>query len=106
MNFSHAKALLDQGKMARRAGWHFKDTFVFKQVPSQISIEIVPKMTSLPQAVKDEFIRRSKDESMQVKDLYYNNQYAIVGPSNLIEGYSPSVADIQAEDWEEYSPQA
>lgn len=105
MNFSKAKILLDEGKMVRRSEWFFADTFVFRQVPSVIPKEVVPKMQSLPDLVKQEFQRRFDSPSMQVSGISYSNQYALVNGSNLIVGYSPSVSDIQAEDWMEYKPE-
>jgi hypothetical protein len=89
----------NEGLMIGRAGWHGKNMFGFKQVPSIIHKDIVPKMTSLPQAVKDEFVRRFNDDSTQIDSIYYLNQLAIVNTSNLVQGWSPSVADVLAEDW-------
>lgn len=84
--------------MARK-GWNGKGMFVFMQVPSRIDKDIVPKMQSLPQAVKDEFQRRFENPSEQIDAIYYNNQLALVNDSNLITGYSPSLSDSLAEDW-------
>lgn len=90
---------LKNGNMARRTSWE-TNTFIFRQVPSIISKDIVPKMQSLPQAVKTEFDRRFNDDSFQVSEIYYDNQIAIVNQSNLIQGWNPSAADIFAEDWQ------
>ena len=73
--------------------------FVFMQVPSTIGKEIVPKMQSLPQTVKDEFQRRFESPSEQIDAIYYDNQLALVNPSNLITGWSPSTSDALAVDW-------
>lgn len=105
MNIIEAKDLLDGGKMVRRSSWHFGDTFIFKQVPSEIPKEVVPRMTSLPEAVKGEFQRRFESIQFQANAIYYQNQLAIVSPSNQIEGYSFSVADFGATDWVEYKPE-
>lgn len=91
--------------MVRRSSWHFADTFVFRQVPAEIPREVVPKMQSLPSDVKAEFERRFNSIQFQMNSIYYDNQLAIVGPSNLIEGYAPSVSDLNGEDWEIYNPQ-
>lgn len=90
--------------MVRRSTWHFADTFIFRQVPAEIPREVVPKMQSLPPDVKLEFERRFNSEKFQISAIYYDNQLAIVGASNLIEGYVPSIADLNAEDWEIYQP--
>ena len=99
MNFSKAIEALKKGKMVKRLGWNGKGQFVFMQVPSQIKKEIVPKMQSLPQSVKDEFERRFNDPNEQIDQIYYADQLALVNPSNLITGWSPSVSDTLAIDW-------
>lgn len=104
MKFGEAIEALNQGKMVSRSGWNGKGMFVFKQVPATIGREIVPKMTSLPQAVKDEFERRFNDPAEQIDAIYYDNQLALVNTSNLINGWAPSVSDSLAEDWQLFQP--
>lgn len=99
MNFGQAIEALKEGKKVQRTGWNGKGLFVFMQVPSSINREIVPKMQSLPQSVKDEFERRFNDPNEQIDAIYYDNQLALVNPSNLITGWSPSVSDSLATDW-------
>ena len=99
VKFSEAIEALKQGKRVARQGWNGKGMFVFMQVPSTINKEIVPKMQSLPQAVKDEFQRRFDDENEQIDAIYYDNQLAIVYPSNLIFGWVASPSDVLSEDW-------
>jgi hypothetical protein len=99
LTFGLAVAALKGGKMIAREGWNGKGLFVFMQVPSTINKEIVPKMQSLPQSVKDEFQRRFDDASEQIDAIYYSNQMALVGKSNTISGWSPSSSDTLAEDW-------
>ena len=98
MNFGKAIKALQEGKRVARTVWC--DTgFVFMQVPSEIKRNIVPKMQSLPQSVKDEFERRFNDSKEQIDAIYYDDQLALVHPSNLITGWSPSVSDSFATDW-------
>ena len=99
MNFGQAIEALKEGKKVQRTGWNGKGLFVFMQVPSSINREIVPKMQSLPQSVKDEFERRFNDPNEQIDAIYYDNQLALVNPSNLITGWSPSVSDSLSNDW-------
>lgn len=96
MDFGKAIEALKVGKMIKRSGWK---EFVFMQVPSIIDKQIVSKMQSLPDSVKNEFEKRFNNESMQLGAIYYDNQLAIVNESNLIVGYSPSVEDCLATDW-------
>lgn len=99
MNFGKAIEALKKGKRVARTVW-CDPVFVFMQVPSEIKRDIVPKMQSLPQSVKDEFERRFNDPKEQINGIYYDDQLAIVHPSNLITGWSPSVSDSLAIDWE------
>jgi len=66
---------------------------VFMQVPSVIAPDIIPRMQSLPEPVKAEFVKRGAS-------LYYSNQFALVKADNSINGWAPSAADALAEDWE------
>ena len=101
--------------MVQRIGWNGKGLFVFQQVPSEIPIAVVPKMQSLPEAVKDEFTRRydlASDNGNKVMQnnspfltIRYNYQLAIVDKENNINGWEPSVSDALAEDWIEYIPE-
>lgn len=100
MEFQIAINALKEGKMVTRQGWNGKGMFVFMQVPSEISKDIVPKMQSLPPAVKAEFQKRFDDPNQQINAIYYSNQLALVNTSNLITGWSPSVSDVLSEDWE------
>lgn len=81
-----------QGKRIAREGWTGQGLFVFRQVPATIPLETIPKMQSLPDAVKEEFIRRGLPIS-------YSNQFALVKPDNSINSWAPSSGDTLAEDW-------
>jgi hypothetical protein len=99
MNFGQAIEALKEGKKVQRTNWNGKGLFVFMQVPSIISREIVPKMQSLPQSVKEEFERRFNDPNERIDAIYYDNQLALVNQSNLITGWAASVSDSLANDW-------
>lgn len=108
VSFGEALVALKQGKRVCRVGWNGQGLFVFMQVPAQISVEeVVPKMQSLPQSVKDEFERRlesaNSGKNLAAKRdmpfITYSNQLALVKPNNEINGWSPSTADSLATDW-------
>ena len=100
MNFEAILPRLKNGEPVRRFNWE-EGTFIFQQVPSRISKEIVPKMQSLPEKVKEIFVKRFEDSDEQIDDaIYYNNQVAHVTKSNLITSYTPSISDLTADDWE------
>jgi hypothetical protein len=103
MKFEQALAILEEGVPVYRDGWCTKDLFVFKQVPAEISVDIVPNMQSLPRLVKDVFIFRSTlTRDIRFTNIYYGNQLALVDSKNNISGWSPSTPDALAEDWEVY----
>lgn len=100
MNFGEATAALKEGKMLSRLEWNKGEVFfIFRQVPSNISKEIVPNMQSLPDLVKNEFARRFNEPCYQVNSIHYDDQIAMVNNANLITSWSPSISDIMATDW-------
>lgn len=99
VSFGEASKALKQGKRVARVGWNGKDIFIFMQVPCSVHKVNVPRMTSLPQSVKDEFQRRFDDPNEQIDEIYYLNQLAIVYPSNLIYGWVASPSDVLENDW-------
>ncbi|QNR22974.1 Thoeris anti-defense Tad2 family protein [Croceimicrobium hydrocarbonivorans] len=100
LSFGDAINALEQGKMARRKSWADSGKFVFRQVPSIIKKEIVPKMQSLPESVKKEFQKRFDFSNNQIDAIYYQDQFALVNSSNLITSWCPTVPDSLAKDWE------
>ena len=103
VSFGEAIKALNNGLRVQREGWNGKGLFVFRQVPAEISHAIVPKMQSLPQTVKDEFVKRynesSSTNSLEHLSIRYKDQLALVNPNNTISGWSPSTNDALAEDW-------
>jgi len=91
-NIGQAVAAASQGKIISREGWNGQGMFVFQQVPSLVPEAIIPKMTSLPEAVKTVLIGRGGH-------ITYQNQFALVKPDNSIHGWTPSSADTLATDW-------
>lgn len=92
VDFGKAIESLKKGKRISREGWNGKGLFVFKQVPANVGIQYVPNMQSLPQDVKDEFVKRGEN-------LNYSNQMCIVKHDNTIDSWVPSSSDVFAEDW-------
>lgn len=88
---------MKQGKLVSRKVWQSDRTFVFMQVPSEVPAEIIPKMTSLPAAVKAKVQERGLP-------LRYQNQMAIVHPDNNVYGWVPSPTDALECDWIIHEP--
>ena len=89
--FAEVIEALKQGKRVSRLDWNGR-FFIFRQVPSEVPISLVPKMTSLPNSVKEFF------EEMG-GFLTYNDQLAASSVNGYITSWCPSVPDIFAEDW-------
>lgn len=108
LTFGHAILALKEGKRVARSGWNGKGMFIFMHVSSQVSMDIVPKMTSLPQNVKDEFQNRynrlnsaeSPIDPILFNSIRYQNQLVMVYPDNSIYGWVASPSDVLEEDWE------
>ena len=90
-NFGKAVEALKRGAFIRRAGWDGRK-YVFKQVPAEISTDIIPKMQSVPDSVKEKMM------SLNVS-LKYEFQLAIVEGESRISSWTPTAEDIFASDW-------
>lgn len=94
LNLGQAIEYLKAGLAIRRSGWNGKGLFVVKQIPAQITEEIIPKMQSLPQSAKDIIMSREN------KVIDYTSQMLIINPDGRADSWVPSVSDVFAEDWE------
>lgn len=86
LSFGEALQALEAGKCVRRESW-IGDKFVVKQIDSDISAEIVPKMQSLPDSAKD---------------IHYRNQCLVIKrflSSSVATNYVPDWNDMFAKDW-------
>lgn len=95
LSFGEALQALEAGKCVRRESW-IGDKFVVKQIDSDISAEIVPKMQSLPDSAK-ELIGKTAD-----KDIHYRNQCLLIKQfpsSSVATNYVPDWNDMFAKDW-------
>lgn len=89
--FGIAVECMKNGAVAYRQNW--KPNFlIFRQVPSTVPHDIIPRMTSLPLAVKSILVARNKD-------VTYRHQFACLSDMNVIEAYIPTIADMEATDW-------
>lgn len=75
-----------------RKGWNDKAMFVFKQVPSRVPADVVPKMSSLPESVKNRMMKYKMSPD-------YQNQMVIVDEDGCINSWVASSSDTFATDW-------
>lgn len=95
--FGQAVAAMQRGLLVSRESWAMKGLQVFKQVPSLVPHDVIPRMTSLPAAAKDKILSRTAP-------LMYSNQMAILFPDNQVNSWAPSVSDLLATDWVIHHP--
>ncbi len=86
------KKALEEGKRATKAKWNGKGMFIFKQIPAEIPLSIIPKMSSVPDSVKEFMLKEGKT-------LKYRNQIAIVDKDGNVDSWNPSATDLLGQDW-------
>ena len=95
MKFTEAKEILDRYGVISRRKWYSNmkvQKCLFFQIPTVIPYEVVEKMTSLPQGIKNILIEKRQN-------FRYINQLAELSSDNVIQSYCLSVEDINANDW-------
>ena len=92
MNFGLAIEALKQGRLVYRDGWNGKGMFVVKQIPSEIPLEVIPRMQSVQADAKDILLLRNTT-------LKYCNQMLIIKQDGTADSWVPSSSDVFAEDW-------
>ncbi len=94
LSFEQILPLLREGYAIRRNGWNGKGLMVFKQVPAHITLEIIPKMPSLPDEAKRLILAHNDHIDYTSQCLIYNPE---TGRAN---SWVPSISDVFATDWE------
>ena len=94
MSFGIAIEALKFGFAIRREGWNGKGLFVVKQIPAHIESDVIPKMTSLPQAAKDRILKSKGFIDYTSQCLIYNEN------TGRADSWVPSISDVFAQDWE------
>lgn len=94
MTFGLAVELLKMGHVLRRSGWNGKNLYVCRQIPALIEEDVIPKMQSLPEQMKDIILNGKGFISYESQCLIYN------GDTGRADSWVPSISDIFANDWE------
>ena len=92
MNFGKAIELLKDGKLVARTGWNGTGMFIMKQIPAEISLDIIHKIQSVQQSAKDKLIKNNTT-------LKYENQMLIIKSNGTADSWVPSSSDVFADDW-------
>ncbi len=93
MKFAEIIDRLNNGEILAREAWA-GGTCIVKQIPQTVPAEVVPRMTSLPEAAK----------KMLTGTVSYHDQVLIMrvgnwGAEAYATSYLPSWEDIFADDW-------
>lgn len=94
LSFASAITLLENGYAVRRAGWNGKNIIVFKQVPAEISSDIIPKMQSLPTEAKRLILESAEHIDYTSQCLIFNQA------TGRADSWVPSISDVFSKDWE------
>lgn len=94
MNFKEALNAMNNGQAVRRINDWPKNYIVFTQIPQTISEEIIPKMTSVPNEVKNIILNNSKCISYHDQCIMLNVE------TGSAEYFVPTIKNCNAEDWE------
>lgn len=100
-DFGQAINLLKEGKLVARTGWNGKGMFIFMRPGDSISEETVLRIKTLPTDFK-EWIESHPSESGNIVFGSYLCMKAADG--SIVNGWSASQTDMQAEDWCEVDP--
>jgi hypothetical protein len=95
MDAGSAAVNMIEGYPVRREGWDFgiiNPLFIFKQIPCEIGLDIIPNMQSVPVLVKEIILNAETT-------LKYNNQIAAVYIDGRIDSWNPTVEDFLAKDY-------
>ena len=103
VSFGEAVEALKIGKRVARDSWA-KGTFIFMPIENEVNISIIPNMKSLPECVKNEFIRRHNETKENVNGckydyIYFRNQMTLVNPENEMNTYTATANDVLENDW-------
>jgi hypothetical protein len=103
LSFGNAVIALKRGKMVQRSIWVKDNKFIFCQIPNLVGSHIVPKMSSLPDSVKEEIAKRKsigdKENIQDAGVVLYKNQIAMCYADNTFVSWAASASDILEEDW-------
>lgn len=94
LSFEQILPMLREGFVIRRNGWNNKGLMVFKQVPTHIPSEVIPRMQSLPEEAKRLVLASGGHIDYFAQCLIFNSE------TGQADSWTPSIADVFAHDWE------
>lgn len=92
-NFGQAIEAAKQGKRIGRIGWNGKGMFVFQRPGDTLTSEVIEKVKSLPEPVKQFLLEQNRP----IEFLPYLCMWSATG--EVVNGWLASQTDMQATDW-------
>lgn len=99
MDYGKAIELLKAGKLVQRSGWNGKGMFIFMRPADDLPVDFIPKVKSLPQAVKD-YLTKDAISGAAIPFTAYLCMKA--ADDTIVNGWLASQTDMLAEDWQEF----
>lgn len=105
MNFGLAVEALKQGKLVARSGWNGKGMFLFMRPADELTTGFIPKVKSLPEAVKN-WIEKNLDDKENpgetgLTPVKFGAYICMKAADNtIVNGWLASQTDILADDWQ------
>ena len=94
MNFQEALKAMNEGHAVRRTNDWPRNYVVFAQIPQFVNKDIIPKMTSVPETVKDLIMNNSQCIS------YHDQCIMLDVETGSAEYFVPTIKNCNADDWE------
>lgn len=95
MTFQQALEAMNQGYAVRRTNNWPKNYIVFAQIPQTVNDDIIPKMTSVPELVKQLILEKGN------KTIAYHDQCIMLNvETGDAQYFVPTIANCNANDWE------
>lgn len=96
MKFSEVLEALKNGERLTNATLSNNNGFIVRHIPTYVDKEVIPKMNSLPEGVKD-FLKSRGDIRFVDQVLLF--QWSPMQEAYIATGYIPTWYDIFREDW-------
>jgi len=93
LSFGSALVALKAGARVSREGWNGNGTFIFMSPGNTLSKDFIPKVKSLPEAVKAFLINQEKN----IEFLPFMCLWTEKG--EVLNGWQASQSDMLAQDW-------
>lgn len=104
LTFGDAISALKEGKMVQRAGWNGKGMFIFMRPEDTLTTDVISRVKSLPQSVKDWIDVNVDDKVNQgesgLTPVKFTSYLCMKAADNtIVNGWLASQTDMLAEDW-------